>query len=45
MVFHCSFVSKNTDRVANSGDPDQTAPKEQSDMGLHCLLRTDLSQY
>ena len=23
---------------ANSADPDQTAPKEQSDLGLHCLL-------
>ena len=22
-------------RVANSADPDQTAPKEQSDLGLH----------
>ena len=21
----------------NSADPDQTAPKEQSDLGLHCL--------
>ena len=25
--------------MANSADPDQTAPKEQSDQGLHCLLR------
>ena len=24
----------------NSVDPDQTAPKEQSDQGLHCLLLT-----
>ena len=24
--------------LANSVDPDQTAPKEQSDLGLHCLL-------
>ena len=22
---------------ANSADPDQSAPKEQSDQGLHCL--------
>ena len=22
---------------ANNADPDQTAPKEQSDQGLHCL--------
>ena len=26
--------------IANSVDPDQTAPKEQSDQGLDCLLRT-----
>ena len=25
--------------LANGADPDQTAPKEQSDQGLHCLLR------
>ena len=25
--------------MANSADPDQTAPREQSDLGLHCLLR------
>ena len=25
--------------LANSADPDQTALKEQSDLGLHCLLR------
>ena len=24
--------------MANSVDPDQTAPKEQFDLGLHCLL-------
>ena len=23
--------------MANSVDPDQTAPSEQSDLGLHCL--------
>ena len=23
--------------MPNSIDPDQTAPKEQSDLGLHCL--------
>ena len=23
---------------ANSADPDQAAPREQSDLGLHCLL-------
>ena len=25
--------------MTNSVDPDQTAPKEQFDLGLHCLLR------
>ena len=30
---------KDVDRMANSVDPDQTAPKEQSDQDLHCLLR------
>ena len=24
---------------ANNADPDQTVPQEQSDQGLHCLLR------
>ena len=24
--------------MANSADPDQTAPQEQSDQDLHCLL-------
>ena len=30
---------KDTDGMANSVDPDQTAPEEQSDQGLHWLLR------
>ena len=30
---------KDVDRMANSVDPDQTAPLEQSDQNLHCLLR------
>ena len=25
--------------MANIADPDQTAPKEQSDLGQHCLPR------
>ena len=25
--------------MAYRADPDQTAPKEQSDQGLHCLLK------
>ena len=31
---------KYANRKANSGDPDQTAPKEQSDQGLHYLLKS-----
>ena len=30
---------KDVERMANNVDPDQTAPKEQSDQNLHCLLR------
>ena len=30
---------KDIERMANSVDPDQTAPKEQSDQNLLCLLR------
>ena len=30
---------KDADGMANSGDPEQTAPLEQSDLGLHCLSR------
>ena len=31
---------KAADEMANSVDPDQTAPlNEQSDLGLHCLVR------
>ena len=29
----------DADSMANSVDPDQTAPQEQSDLGLHCLPR------
>ena len=36
------FIKKDANGIANSEDPDQTAPigavlEEQSDMGLHCL--------
>ena len=27
---------KDADEMANSADPDQTVPEEQSDPGLHC---------
>ena len=29
--------------LINSVDTDQTAPKEQSDQGLHCLVSTFIS--
>ena len=29
---------KDADGMANSVDPDQTGPNEQSALGLHCLL-------
>ena len=29
----------DADGMANSVDPDQTAPLEESDLGLHCLPR------
>ena len=30
---------KYADRMANNVEPDQTAPKEQFDVGLYCLHR------
>ena len=39
---HREFHQKDANRIANSEDPDQTAPRileEQSDLGLHCLPR------
>ena len=32
-------VTSLSEWLANSADPDQTAPKEQSAQGEHCLLR------
>ena len=34
----------DADGMANSVDPDQTAPQEQSDLGLHCLPQACLSE-
>ena len=34
----------DADQLENNVNPDQTAPKEQSDLGVHCFLR-HLSQY
>ena len=31
--------SKDEDGMTNSIDPDQTAPEEQSDLGLHCFFK------
>ena len=36
---HREFYPNCVDRLANSAEPDQTAPLEQSDLGLHCLHR------
>ena len=33
------FPHKDANGIANSEDPDQTAPGKQSDLGLHCLPR------
>ena len=35
----CMYIwtKKKIKTLTNSADPDQTAPKEQSDLGLHCL--------
>ena len=42
-LYHRVMSPKDADRMANSVDPDQTAPlggaEEQSDQGLHCLPR------
>ena len=37
--YHRVMHPKDADRMANSVDPDQTAPKELSDLGQHCLPR------
>ena len=31
-------IHKMLDRIENREDPDQTASKKQSDLGLHCWL-------
>ena len=38
-VHNAVMYQRDTEETANSVDTDQTAPKEQSDLGLHCLLR------
>ena len=38
-VFNAVVSQIDVDGIASSVDPDQTAPKEQSDLGLHSFLR------
>ena len=38
LVLHVMYT-EDADETVNRGDPDQTAPMEQSDLALHCLLR------
>ena len=38
LVYNAVVYQKDADRMTHSVNPDQTAP-EQSDLGLHCLLR------
>ena len=40
-----SYLTMFENMLANSGDPDRTAPKEQSDLGLHCFDQTLPSNY
>ena len=37
MYYHNDPKFSDKQSWANSGDHDQTSPKEQSDQGLHCL--------
>ena len=39
MVLEQIISPKDADGMANIVDPDQIAPEEQSDLGIHCLLR------
>ena len=38
-MFNIRLCVKIVDEMAKIADPDQTAPKEQSDHGLQCLYR------
>ena len=37
---HTTFCPKNANGIANSEDPDLSAPLRQSDLSLHCLPRS-----
>ena len=39
-LFGAVMHFKDADGLTDSVDPDQTAPKGQSDLGLHCLPRS-----
>ena len=39
LIFQCINSSVNANGIAKSVEPNQTAPREQFDLGLHCLLR------
>ena len=41
--YNAVLQPKNADKIANTADPDQTAPTEQSDLGLLCLFRPTVS--
>ena len=36
-MYNAVMCPKGANDMANIVDPDQTAPKEQSELGLHCL--------
>ena len=38
-IYKALMHPNNAYGMANNVDPDQTAPEEQSDLGLHSLLR------
>ena len=38
-IFSCNTMKHFIKMFANSADPNQTAPLEQSDLGLHCLQK------
>ena len=45
LKFELPTMCQLCSRMTNSADPDQTAPWEQFDLDLHCLLRRTLRFY
>ena len=39
LLYCWTMCPKSADGMANSVDPDRTAPRSESDLGLHCLHR------